>query len=60
MGSKYVAGNKCYWCVAAATLEGKIKGLKSIVGKTCVCCVAATIASLALLTVIWTVRLVSN
>ena len=56
MGSKYVAGNTCYWCVAATTLEEKIKGIKSIVGKTCVWCVAATIAALILLTVM----LVSN
>lgn len=56
MGSKYVAGNTCYWCVAATTLEEKIKGIKSIVGKTCVWCVAATIAALTLLTVM----LVSN
>lgn len=60
MGSKYVAGNTCYWCVAATTLEEKIKGIKSIVGKTCVWCVAATIVVLTLLTVIWTVMLVSN
>jgi len=60
MSSKSVEGNTCVWCDVAATLEEKFTGLKSVVGKTCVLCVAAVMAALTLLTVTWTVILVSN
>jgi hypothetical protein len=60
MSSKSVAGDPCVWCDVATTLEEKITGLTSVVGKTCILCVAAAIAALTLLAVTWTVILVSN
>jgi hypothetical protein len=60
MSIKSVEENACVWCDAAATLEEKIMGLKSVVGKTCVLCVAASMAALTFLAVTWTVILISN
>jgi hypothetical protein len=60
MSLNSVAGKTCVWCVAATTLEEKIKGINSVVGKTCVWCVVATMAALTLLAATWTVILVGN
>jgi len=60
MSTKFVAEKTCVWCDVAFTLEKKIIGLKSVVGKTCVLCVAAVMAALTVLAVTWTVILVSN
>ena len=46
MSLKSVTGNTCVWCVAANTLEEKIKGIKSIVSKACIWCAVAAISVL--------------